>query len=119
MTETTAAKLGEGDALPELYRSGRAKRRRSRSLRLGAYALGLTVLGAVIILADWAVVPVGKARIHFCMVVHRFGMGLPGVSVAMAARDPRLLFCEMSWAGAGHMLLILEIGNVACHSPNL
>ncbi|MBK6857427.1 MAG: amino acid ABC transporter permease [Microthrixaceae bacterium] len=56
MTETTAAKLGEGDALPELYRSGRAKRRRSRSLRLGAYALGLTVLGAVIILADWAVV---------------------------------------------------------------
>jgi hypothetical protein len=65
------------------------------------------------------VVLVGSARIHFCIVVHTFGMGLPGVSVAMAARDARLLLCEVSCAGAGHVLLILDIGNVACHSPSL
>jgi hypothetical protein len=64
------------------------------------------------------VVLVGSARIHLCIVVHKLGIGLPGVSVAMAARDARLLF-EVSCAGAGHVLLILDIGNVACHSPSL
>jgi hypothetical protein len=61
---------------------------------------------------------VGSARIHLWVTVHTFGMGLPGVRAAMAARDACLLLsCEGSWDGAGHVLLILDIGNVACHSP--
>jgi hypothetical protein len=62
----------------------------------------------------------GRARIHFCIVVHTFGMGLPGVREAMATKDARLLLSwDDSCDGAGHVLLILDIGNVACHSPNL
>jgi polar amino acid transport system permease protein len=57
MTETTTAPLGEGpDALPELYRSGRAKRARSRAVRAVAYTVGLLVVAAVVVFADWAVV---------------------------------------------------------------
>lgn len=52
------------------------------------------------------------------MVVHTFGMGLPGVSWAMAAKEARLLW-GVSCEGAGHVLLILDIGKVACHSPSL
>jgi polar amino acid transport system permease protein len=44
----------EADALPELYRSGRAKRARSRAFRLGAYALGLALVVAFVLTADWA-----------------------------------------------------------------
>jgi len=67
---------------------------------------------------DCAVVLVGSASIHFCMVVHILGMGLPGVSVAIAAREARLLLA-VSCEGAGHVLLMLDIGSVACHSPSL
>jgi hypothetical protein len=66
--------------------------------------------------SDCAVVLVGSAGSHFCIVVHTLGMGLPGVRAAMAARDARLLL-DVSSAGEGHVLLILDIGNVACHSP--
>jgi polar amino acid transport system permease protein len=55
MTDLAVEQLGEGgDALPELYRSGRAKQRRSRAFRLGAYALGILLIVVVVLAADWA-----------------------------------------------------------------
>lgn len=39
--------------VPELYRSGRAKRNRSLVFRLCAYALGLSAIALVIVFADW------------------------------------------------------------------
>ena len=57
MTDTAEPLLGEGpDALPELYRSGRAKRARSRAARLVAYPVGIAAVGAVVLLADWETV---------------------------------------------------------------
>lgn len=53
MTDLAVDELGGGDAVPELYRSGRAKRARSRNRRYAAYALGLAALAAVIAFADW------------------------------------------------------------------
>lgn len=52
MTDTSTSPLGEGD-LPELYRSGRAKRNRARNLRLAAYAVGLILVAAFVATADW------------------------------------------------------------------
>lgn len=43
----------DGEAEPEVYRSGRRKRARSRNRRLLAYAGGLAVVVAVALLADW------------------------------------------------------------------
>jgi polar amino acid transport system permease protein len=55
MTDLTVETLGEGnDALPELYRSGRAKRRRSQRTRWTAYLLGLLLVAAFAFTADWA-----------------------------------------------------------------
>lgn len=57
MTDLTVPPLGEGDsALPELYRSGRAKRNRSRNYRLAAYGLGLAAVALGALLADWATI---------------------------------------------------------------
>ena len=57
MTDTAEPLLGEGpDALPELYRSDRAKRARSRAARLVAYTVGIAAVGAVVLLADWETV---------------------------------------------------------------
>jgi len=67
---------------------------------------------------DCAVVLMGSAEIHRCIVVHTFGTGLPGVSCAMSTSEARLVEGD-SCEGAGHVLLILAIGNVACHSPSL
>jgi polar amino acid transport system permease protein len=54
MTDLAVDELGGGaSAVPELYRSGRAKRARSRNRRLGAYALGLVAVAATIAFADW------------------------------------------------------------------
>lgn len=54
MTSASAARLGEGDLpLSELYRSGRAKRRRSRVLRMVAYACGVAAAVAFGLFADW------------------------------------------------------------------
>lgn len=56
MTEipvTQEARLGEGD-LPELYRSGRAKKARARRNQILSYAAGLLVLIAVVYVGDWA-----------------------------------------------------------------
>lgn len=54
MNTATPASLGEGKVpLPELYRSGRAKRRRARLARLIAYALGLVAAVAFALVADW------------------------------------------------------------------
>lgn len=49
---TDDERLGEGD-LPELYRSGRAKRARARRNRLLSYAAGLLVLAALVAFGDW------------------------------------------------------------------
>jgi polar amino acid transport system permease protein len=57
MNDQLAPQLGEGpDPLPELYRSGRAKRARSRAARLVAYTVGIAAVGAVVLLADWETV---------------------------------------------------------------
>lgn len=53
MTDLAVDELGGGDAVPELYRSGRAKRARSRNRRYAAYALGLAALAAIVAFADW------------------------------------------------------------------
>lgn len=54
MTDLTVAELGDGnDAVPELYRSGRAKKARARALRLAAYTLGLAAAVAFGLSADW------------------------------------------------------------------
>jgi polar amino acid transport system permease protein len=53
MTDLAVDELGGGGAVPELYRSGRAKRARSRNRRFAAYAIGLAALAAVIAFADW------------------------------------------------------------------
>ena len=54
MTQTTTDVLGEGgDPLPELYRSGRAKQRRARTLRLTAYAVGIVAVAGFALTADW------------------------------------------------------------------
>jgi polar amino acid transport system permease protein len=57
MNDQLAPQPGEGpDPLPELYRSGRAKRARSRAARLVAYTVGIVAVGAVVLLADWETV---------------------------------------------------------------
>ncbi len=54
MTTATPTPLGEGEhPLPELYRSGRAKRQRARLGRLAAYALGLAAVVGFGLFADW------------------------------------------------------------------
>lgn len=53
MTDLAVDELGDGATVPELYRSGRAKRARSRNRRFAAYAIGLVALAAVIAFADW------------------------------------------------------------------
>ena len=57
MTNLTSEQLGDGDLpIPELYRSGRAKRRRSQQFRFAAYAAGLTTAVAIGLTADWATI---------------------------------------------------------------
>jgi polar amino acid transport system permease protein len=57
MSNTTIDELGGGgDATPELYRSGRAKRERATRRRLAAYALGLVAIAATIAFADWGTI---------------------------------------------------------------
>lgn len=57
MTNLTTDQLGDGDTpVPELYRSGRAKRRRSQQFRFAAYAAGLTTAVAIGLTADWATI---------------------------------------------------------------
>ncbi len=57
MSDLTTDQLGPGKTpVPELYRSGRAKRARSRAYRLAAYAIGLTLLVAFGLTADWATI---------------------------------------------------------------
>ena len=54
MTQPSTDVAGEGgDPLPELYRSGRAKQRRARSVRLAAYAVGLVAIVGFALTADW------------------------------------------------------------------
>ena len=53
MTDLEAGQLGD-TAVPELYRSGRAKRNRSRNFRFAAYAMGLTAVISIGLFADWA-----------------------------------------------------------------
>lgn len=53
MTEATVTSFGEDEPLPELYRSGRRKRARSQRSRLLAYAVGMAVIVAVALTADW------------------------------------------------------------------
>ncbi len=54
MTDPSVAKLGDGEtALPELYRSGRAKQRRSRNSRFAAYTFGALILVLITLFADW------------------------------------------------------------------
>ncbi|MGN6693252.1 MAG: amino acid ABC transporter permease [Aquihabitans sp.] len=54
MTDPTVERLGEGDdTLPELYRSGRAKQRRSRNGRIAAYTIGALILLVIVFTADW------------------------------------------------------------------
>lgn len=45
------------------------------------------------------------------------GNGFPGVREAIACTDARL-FCGEICDGVGHVLLIVDMGSVACHSPN-
>jgi polar amino acid transport system permease protein len=55
MTDAPVAPLGQGDlSVPELYRSGRAKRARARAVRSVAYAVGIVVVAAFALTADWA-----------------------------------------------------------------
>src|SRR4051794_25748569 len=55
MTDASVGRLGEGDdSLPELYRSGRAKQRRSKVRHLAAYSVGIIVIVVFVATADWA-----------------------------------------------------------------
>lgn len=57
MTDAPVAPLGQGEVpLPELYRSGRAKRNRTRAYRLAAYAVGIVLVLAFGLTADWATI---------------------------------------------------------------
>lgn len=49
------AQLGDGD-VPELYRSGRAKRNRARTIRYAAYGVGIVLIVVLASIADWATV---------------------------------------------------------------
>ena len=53
MTDVATDQLGDRPPVPELYRSGRSKRNRSRNLRFAAYALGLTAVVLIGLYADW------------------------------------------------------------------
>jgi polar amino acid transport system permease protein len=53
VTDVATAELGNVADVPELYRSGRAKRARSRNFRLLAYGIGIATVVAVVAFADW------------------------------------------------------------------
>lgn len=80
-------------------------------------------------LSSSASVKVGKAWIHFCMTVHRFGIGFPGVMAFMALiacferarfgieRDSRSSISCSSFFGVISSLSAM-MGMRACHSPS-
>jgi hypothetical protein len=65
------------------------------------------------------VVLMGNSRIHRCIVVQTFGIGLPGVRSAIATSEARLVLEGAICEGVGHVVLMLVYGSFACHSPSL
>ncbi len=70
---STSVELGDHQ-VPELYRSGRAKRARSRRNRFIAYAAGIVLLGAFALQSDWgtiraAYLDLDRARSYFPEIV--------------------------------------------------
>ncbi len=73
MTTTAAAELGDHE-VPELYRSGRAKRARARRNRFIAYAVGALLVVGFVVQSDWetlrkAYLDVERAREQFPEIV--------------------------------------------------
>lgn len=83
--------LGGVTDVPELYRSGRAKRARSRRRRLAAYAVGILAVGAVAALADWSLI--GQKYFDLERAKDQF----PEI-VTIAAKNT-VLYTTMSFAG--------------------
>ena len=68
---------------------------------------------------------VGRAKIHFCITVHRFGVDCPGVIALMAASEGvdivGMSESEDSVSDASGVTVSpsATIGSRACHSPSL
>ena len=68
---------------------------------------------------------VGRAKIHFCITVHRFGVGFPGVIALIAASEGGVLVCDNesvdSVSDSSGVIISPSntIGSKACHSPSL
>lgn len=59
MNQTTTPRRGDdgsAEAVPEVYRSGRAKAARRRRCRLLAYGVGLALVGGFVAVADWSTI---------------------------------------------------------------
>ena len=56
----------------------------------------------------------GRASIHFCITVHRFGVPFPGVMPLIAAFERVGLHADSEFGSPGSNTM----GNRACHSPS-
>ena len=110
MTDTAEPLLGEGpDALPELYRSGRAKRARSRAARLVAYTVGIAAVGAVVLLADWETV--GEKYFDLERAKDQF----PEI-ITIAAKNP-LIYTVFSFIGGVAIGLTMAVMRLSSIRP--
>lgn len=113
MTRPTAAppvSPADPDAVPDLYRSGRRKRQRSRNRRWLAYALGIILVVAFAAIADWATI----GRAYFNVDVAR-GM-FPEV-VTIAAKNT-LIYTVCSFVGGvvlGLTMALLRLSSIRAY----
>ncbi|MEO6987888.1 MAG: amino acid ABC transporter permease [Aquihabitans sp.] len=98
------------DAVPDLYRSGRRKRQRSRTRRWLAYLIGIVLVVAFATLADWATI--GRAYFNVAVARDMF----PEV-VAIAAKNT-LIYTVCSFIGGtvlGLTMALLRLSSIRAY----
>lgn len=110
MTDAAVHEVGPGgDALPDLYRSGRAKRARSRAYRLAAYAIGVVLVGGAILFADWPLI--GDKYFNVDVAREMF----PDL-VTIAAKNT-LIYTAFSFTGGAVLGLTLALMRLSAIRP--
>ena len=98
---TDVAAPGAPAELPALYASGRRKQQRARRLRVASYVIGLSLLLALVLFADWDSIADGYFNLD------RMREQFPDI-ITVAARNT-LLYTVMAYAGGVVVAIVLAL----------